>query len=268
VAVNWREILKVLFIGDIFGSPGRRAVKEMIPVLKKEYEFDYCIANAENAAAGAGITHVIAQELYKYGIDALTMGNHTWSRKEVFNFIESDDRIVRPANYPSDIPGKSHVIIDGKIGIINLLGRVYMDYIDCPFKAAEKEIDYLKTHHNLKVIIVDMHAEATSEKAALAWFLDGRVSSVVGTHTHVQTADEKILPFGTSFITDVGMTGPYEGILGVDRNIIIEKFIKRLPVKFEVAKGSVQFNAVLLDIEETTGKTLGIRRISRVFDNN
>ncbi len=256
--------MKILFIGDIYGSPGRRAAKEMIATMKKDYAFDYCIANGENAAAGAGITSVIAQELYKYGVDAITLGNHAWSKREVLNFIDSDRKIVRPANYPSDIPGNGSVIIDGKVGVINLLGRVYMDYLDCPFRAAEKELEYLKKH--VKVIIIDMHAEATSEKAALAWYLDGRVSSVLGTHTHVQTADEKILSFGTSFITDVGMTGPYEGILGVDRDIIIEKFLKRMPVKFEVATGSVQFNAVILEIDEKTGRTLEIIRISKVFE--
>ncbi|NTV89444.1 MAG: TIGR00282 family metallophosphoesterase [Clostridiales bacterium] len=256
--------MKILFIGDIYGSPGRRATKEMMSVLKKDYSFDYCIANGENAAAGAGITHVIAQELYKYGVDALTLGNHAWSKREVLNFIDSDKKIIRPANFPAETPGRGSMILDGRVGIVNVLGRVYMDYMDCPFRAAEAEINELKK--KVKVVIVDMHAEATSEKAALAWYLDGRVSSVIGTHTHVQTADERILPCGTSYITDVGMTGPYDGIIGVDREIIIERFLKRMPVKFEVAAGSVQFNAVLLDIDENNGKTLKITRISKVFD--
>ena len=256
--------MKVLFIGDIVGNPGRKAAKEIVSVLKREMPFDYCIANGENSAGGTGITYVVAQELYKTGIDAITMGNHTWSKKEVTNFIDADNRIVRPANYPAELPGKGSAIIDGKLGVVNVLGRVYMDGIDCPFKAAEREIDYLKSF--VKVIIVDMHAEATSEKCAMAWLLDGRVSCVVGTHTHVQTADERIFPRGTGFISDVGMTGPYEGIIGVDRQLVIEKFLTHMPVKFEVAKGCVQFNAVHLTIDDKTGKTLEITRLSKVFN--
>lgn len=256
--------MKVLFIGDIVGNPGRKAAREMISVLKKEMPFDYCIANGENSAGGTGITYVVAQELYKCGINAITMGNHTWSKKEITNFIDADNRIVRPANYPSELPGKGSAIIDGKVGIVNLLGGVYMDNIDCPFKAAEREIDYLKSF--VKVILVDMHAEATSEKCAMAWHLDGRVSCVAGTHTHVQTADERILPRGTAFITDVGMTGPYEGIIGVDRDLVIEKFITHMPVKFEVAKGSVQFNGIHLTIDDRTGKTIEITRLYKVFN--
>lgn len=256
--------MKVLFIGDIVGNPGRKTAREMIAVLKKEMPFDYCIANGENSAGGTGITYVVAQELYKTGVNAITLGNHTWSKKEVTNFIDSENRIVRPANYPQELPGKGSVIIDGKLGIVNILGRVYMDGVDCPFKAAEREVEYLKSF--VKIIIVDMHAEATSEKCALAWHLDGRVSCVAGTHTHVQTADERIFPCGTAFISDVGMTGPYEGIIGVDRNLVIEKFLTHMPVKFEVAKGPVQFNAIHLTIDDKTGKTLEIKRLSRVFN--
>jgi hypothetical protein len=202
------------------------------------------------------------------GVDAITMGNHTWSKSEILNFIESDSKIVRPANYPSDLPGKGSQVIttkSGKIGVVNLLGRVYMDSIDCPFKAADREIEYLKNF--VKVIVVDIHAEATSEKLALAWYLDGRVSCVLGTHTHVQTADERILPFGTAFISDVGMTGPHEGIIGVNRDIVIKKFLSHMPVRFEVAKGSVQFNAVIMEIDERCGKTLKIERMSNLLNN-
>ena len=255
--------MKVLFIGDIVGNPGRKAAREMIAVLKKEMPFDYCVSNGENSAGGTGITYIVAQELYKAGVNAITLGNHTWAKKEVTNFIDSESRIVRPANYPQELPGKGSAVIDGKLGVINLLGRVYMEGIDCPFKAAEREVEYLKSF--VKVIIVDMHAEATSEKCALAWQLDGRVSCVAGTHTHVQTADERIFPCGTAFISDVGMTGPHEGIIGVDRNLVIEKFLTHMPVKFEVAKGLVQFNAIYLTIDDKTGKTLEIKRLSRVF---
>lgn len=259
--------MNVLFIGDVVGNPGRRAIKEILPELKREYSIDFCIANGENAAGGSGITYVVAQELYKYGIDAITMGNHVWSKKEILSFIECDPKIVRPANYPEGLPGSGSSVISnnkGKIGIVNLMGRVYMEPIECPFKAADKEIEILK--NSVKIIIIDVHAEATSEKAALAWYLDGKVSSVIGTHTHVQTADERILPFGTGFITDVGMTGPYEGIIGVKTSTIIEKFITHMPTRFELAKGKVQFNAVILNIDESTGKTIKIARISEILD--
>lgn len=257
--------MKILFIGDIVGSPGRKIVKEILPSIKKEYSIDFCVANAENAANGKGITYLIAQELYEMGIDALTMGNHVWARNEVFSFIESDDKIVRPANFPENIPGKGSALITnnkGTIGIINLLGRIYMEPLDSPFIAADREIEKLKKSTN--VIIVDMHAEATSEKCTMAWYLDGRVSSVLGTHTHVQTADERIFPCGTSFISDVGMSGPHEGVIGVDKEMILEKFLKHMPIKHELAKGSVQFNAVIIDIDEKSGKTIHIERINQV----
>lgn len=258
--------MNILFIGDIVGNPGRKIIKELMPGLRNEYPHDVCIANAENAAGGSGITYIVAQELYKSGIDVITMGNHTWSKKEILNFIDSEPKIVRPANFPSELPGKGSTIYNskiGKIGILNLMGRVYMDSIDCPFKAAERELGYLKSF--TKIIIVDFHAEATSEKSALAWFLDGRVSCVLGTHTHVQTADEKLLPFGTAFISDVGMTGPYEGIIGVDKDIVINKFVTHMPVKYEVARGSTQFNAVYLQIDEKNGKTVRIERINKII---
>lgn len=256
--------MRVLFIGDIVGSPGRKAAKQYISELMKEYRFDYCIANGENAAGGSGITCVLAKELYACGIHCITMGNHTWSKREITNFIDDDPKIVRPANYPPELPGKGSVIIDGRLGVINLLGRVYMDPLDCPFRTLDRELENVKKQ--VRAVIVDMHAEATSEKCALAWHADGRVSAVLGTHTHVQTADERILPCGTAFISDVGMTGPYEGIIGVDREIILDKFRFSMPVRFEVAKGKVQFNAVLLDIDENTGKTTDISRISKVFE--
>lgn len=259
--------MKVLFVGDIVGNPGRRAAKALVPKLRNELSVDLCIANCENAAGGSGITYVVAQELYGSGIDIITMGNHTWSKKEILNFIDSDSRIIRPANYPAELPGRGSTIIDvkgSKVGVLNVMGRVYMDSIDCPFKAAEKELEYLKSF--TKMVVVDMHAEATSEKCALAWFLDGRVSCVLGTHTHVQTADERILPFGTGYITDVGMTGPHEGIIGVNRDIIIKKFLTHMPARFEIAAGIAQFNAVLININEKNGKTLSIKRIFKLFE--
>lgn len=258
--------MKVLFIGDVFGSPGRNAISSVLSSIIKEEGVDCCVANGENAAGGNGITHVVAQELYKLGIDALTLGNHTWSKREVLNFIDDDGRIIRPANYPSGVPGKGSAVISvkgKKIGILNLQGRVYMDGIDCPFQTADRELTALKSA--TKVVVVDMHAEATSEKCALAYHLDGRVSAVLGTHTHVQTADERILPCGTAFISDVGMTGPHDGIIGVSQEIILKKFLTHMPVKFEPAHGRVQFNAVLLDIDEITGKSMSIKRINKII---
>lgn len=256
--------MRILFIGDIVGNPGRKAVKAMLGPLKRELGIDFCVVNGENAAGGSGITYAVAQELYGFGVDAITLGNHTWSKRDIANFIDTDPRIVRPANFPSELPGRGSAVIEGekgKIGIVNVMGRVYLEGTSCPFRAVEKEIEYLKSF--VKVILVDMHAEATSEKLALAWYLDGRVSLVLGTHTHVQTADERILPFGTGFISDVGMTGPYDGILGVDKDIIIEKFLTYMPVKFEVAKGIVQLNAIIADVDEKTGKTVKIERIMK-----
>ena len=259
--------MKILFIGDVVGNLGRKTVKEMIPKIKKEYGIDFCIANCENAAGGSGITYVVAQELYKSGIDGITMGNHTWSKKEILNFIESDPKIVRPANFPRETPGTGSTILEKdklKLGLINVQGRVYMSAADCPFKAAERELETLKKQ--VKVVIVDIHAEATSEKCALAWYLDGRASCVFGTHTHVQTADERILPNGTAYLTDVGMTGPYEGIIGMDRDIIIKKLILHMPERFELAQGKVQFNAVVVDVDERTGRTNSIVRINKVLE--
>ncbi|TYQ15799.1 UNVERIFIED_CONTAM: hypothetical protein Cloal_2289 [Acetivibrio alkalicellulosi] len=259
--------MNLLFIGDIVGNPGRKAAKEMIKRLKKEKEIDFCFANGENSAGGSGITYVVAQELYKSGIQGITLGNHTWSKREVTNFIDSDKCIVRPANYPTELPGFGSTVIKGEkgeVGLLNIMGRVYMDSIDCPFKAAEREIEHLKNF--VKIIVIDMHAEATSEKHALAWHLDGKVSCVLGTHTHVQTADERILPFGTGYITDVGMTGPYDGIIGVERERVINKFITHMPTRFEVAHGKVQFNGAYLEIDEKTGKTLKIERIFEVLE--
>jgi metallophosphoesterase, MG_246/BB_0505 family len=258
--------LKVLFIGDIFGNPGRKALKEIISTVKREEEIDICICNGENAAGGSGLTYPVAQELFKSGIDGMTLGNHTWSKREIVNFIDTEKNLVRPANFSEDLPGQGSAVItnkNGSIGIVNVQGRVYMDGSDCPFKAARREVEKLKKQ--VKVVIVDMHAEASSEKCALAWYLDGTVSGVIGTHTHVQTADERILPCGTAFITDVGMTGPYDGIIGVDKDIIINRFLTQMPEKFEVARGRAQFNAVVMNIDENSGKCIEIKRLNKVL---
>lgn len=250
-------------VGDIFGKPGRKAVKELIKTYRNQYELDFVIANGENAAGGNGITREIANELYNAQIDFITMCNHTWDKKEIFQFIDTDKKIIRPANYPPGTPGRGWAIVplsnELKIGIINLSGRVFLPPLDCPFRVGERIVEEIskETH----IIIVDFHAEATSEKIAMGWFMDGKVSAVVGTHTHVQTADERILPYGTGYITDVGMTGPHDSILGVKRDIVIQKFLTQLPARFETAQGVAQLNAILLEIDETTGKTMGLKRI-------
>ncbi len=255
--------MRVLFLGDIVGRPGRRAVKELIPSLQKKYDPDLIIANGENAAGGNGITEEIAQELYSAGIDVLTMGNHVWDRKEVYDFIDIDKRIVRPANYPPGTPGQGHVVVttkqNVKVGIVNLSGRVFLPPLDCPFRVIDTILDSLKT--KTSVIIVDFHAEATSEKVAFGWYLDGRVSAVIGTHTHIQTADERILPKGTGFITDVGMTGPRDSVLGVKVEQVLTKFLTHRPTRFEVASGPVELDALFLEIEPESGLTQAIERV-------
>lgn len=255
--------MRVLFIGDIVGRPGRRAVKELMPHLQEKYKPDLIIANGENAAGGNGITEETAQELYDAGIDVLTMGNHVWDRKEVYNFIDNDRRIVRPANYPPSTPGQGYVVVTTKqnvdVGIVNLAGRVFLTPLDCPFRTIDKILESLKKRTS--VVIVDFHAEATSEKVAFGWYLDGRVSAVIGTHTHIQTADERILPKGTGFITDVGMTGPRDSVLGVKVEQVINKFLTQQPVRFEVASGTVELDALFLQIEPNCGVTQAIERI-------
>lgn len=250
-------------IGDIVGRPGRTIIREQLPKVIKKHEIDYVIANGENAAGGSGITNKIAQELFISGIDFLTMGNHVWDNKDIFNFINEETRIIRPANYPPGTPGKGYQIVLVKnyihLAVINLSGRTFLPPLDCPFKTVENILEEVKK--TCKIVVVDFHAEATSEKLALGWFLDGKVSLVAGTHTHVQTADERILPNGTGYITDIGMTGPADSVLGVDKDKVIQKFITQLPVKFEVAKGTVQFNAIVADIDENTGRTLALERI-------
>lgn len=251
-------------IGDIVGRPGRSIIRHKLPFIKKKYEADFVIANGENAAGGRGITEKIAQELFISGIDFLTMGNHVWDNKDIFNFIEKEDFMIRPANYPLEAPGKGYRVIQTdkglNIGILNISGRTFMNPLDCPFKTADKII--CEMQEKAKIIIVDFHAEATSEKIAMGYYLDGKVSLVVGTHTHVQTADEKILSHGTAYITDLGMTGPSESVLGMEKDRVIQKFLTQMPVRFEVAKGPSEINGIAVEIDESTGKALAIQRIN------
>jgi len=256
--------MKILFIGDIVGKPGRRAVKELLPGLIGSRDIDLVIANCENAAAGFGVTRDIVEELFEAHIDVLTSGNHIWDKKEVLDFIDDYETLLRPANYPSVVPGAGSVLMPTPagdyIGILNLAGRIFMHPIDCPFVTARNEVARLKTRTN--VIIVDIHAEATSEKKALGWYLDGEVSAVLGTHTHVQTADNEVLPKGTAYISDAGMTGPFDSVIGIKKEMIIERFLNSMPNRFDVAKGDIRLQGVLMDIDAQSGKANAIERIS------
>ena len=255
--------MKILLIGDLMGKPGRWAVSQLLPDLKKINQIDFVIANVENAAGGFGLTKEIASKVYSYGVNVLTSGNHIWDRKEIYEYLNKEPNILRPANYPARDPGKGSVVYqlkDGtKIGVLNIQGRVFMKEIDCPFRIADQEVEKLKPETNL--IIVDVHAEATSEKMALGWYLDGRVSAVIGTHTHVQTVDEIILPGGTAFITDVGMTGGHNSVIGIIKEDAITRFLTQIPNRFRIAKDDIKFCAVSVEINQNTGKALKIERI-------
>ena len=256
--------MRLLFVGDIVGKPGRRAVHDLLPELVRNRQIDFVIANGENAAAGFGLTREIVEELFENQIDVLTTGNHVWDKKEILDCINDYESLLRPANYPAPAPGRGSVAMPAvnglHVGVVNLMGRIFMHPLECPFRTAEREIERLRMR--TPVIIVDIHAEATSEKIALGWFLDGKVTAVLGTHTHVQTADERILPSGTAYITDVGMTGPFDSVIGTRKEIILERFLSQLPNKFEVAKGDVRLQAVLIDVEQASGKALSIERLS------
>ncbi len=245
------------------------AVRELLPGIIEEHRIDFVVANCENAAAGFGVTAEIVEELYASHIDVLTSGNHIWDKKEVMAFVDDYETLLRPANYPEGAPGRGSVVIPTlggfPIGVINLAGRVFMHPLDCPFRTAEREIEKLKK--KTRMIIVDMHAEATSEKIAMGWYLDGRVTAVLGTHTHVQTADDRILPGGTAYITDVGMTGPHESVIGVQKEQALRKFLTQLPTRFEPATGGVRIQGVHLDVDEETGTCRHIERISIGLDS-
>jgi len=257
--------MNILFIGDIVGSPGRQAIKQLLPELKKEYRLAFTIANAENAAGGSGITSAVAQELFDTGIDVLTSGDHIWKKKEIFEIIDKETRILRPVNFPLGVPGRGWAVFKTrdniKIGVINVQGRVFMEAIECPFRTSRQAQEALSKETN--IIIVDIHAEATSEKVALGWYLDGKASAVLGTHTHIQTADERILPDGCAYITDVGMTGPFDSVIGRRIEDVLERFVTSVPNRFEVAKENIQVQGVILDIDENTGRARSIVRIQR-----
>lgn len=260
--------MRFLIIGDVVGRPGRRAVAHLMSRIQSEHKPDFVIANGENAAGGNGITRVVADELFGLGVDVLTMGNHVWDQKEAVTFLDEEPRIVRPANYPPGTPGQGVSIYRTKSGeqlaVINLCGRVFQASLDCPFRIGDGLVE--QSLRRTPVILVDFHAEATSEKQAFAWFMDGRVSAVWGTHTHVQTSDARILPGGTGFITDVGMTGPRNSILGIKPEIIIRRFLTQMPARFEVAGEPLQLDAAVVDVDPASGKTVNIRAIRYLID--
>jgi 2',3'-cyclic-nucleotide 2'-phosphodiesterase len=260
--------LNILFIGDIFGRPGRTIVKDRLPALVKQHSVHLVIANGENAAAGFGITPALADELFEFGIDVMTTGNHVWDKREIIEYFHMAEgnphsparRLLRPANFPAGMPGWG--IYEGRkngvaYAVVNLQGRVFMGASDDPFRVADRLLEQIKA----KVIFVDFHAEATSEKAAFGWYVDGRVTAVVGTHTHVPTADEIVLPKGTAYITDVGMTGPYDSVIGVRKEAVVDKFLSGMPARFEAASGDVRLCAVLVECDDKTGRALRVERL-------
>ena len=260
--------MRILFIGDIVGSPGRKIVHDRLADILAQREIDLCIANGENSASGFGITPRIAEDLLASGIEVLSGGNHIWDRKEILEFFPHEPRLLRPANFPPGAPGSGLFIGRAKNGVgyavLNLQGRTFMTPLDDPFRAALAELARIPP--DVKVIVVDIHAEATSEKQAMGWHLDGKVSAVIGTHTHVPTADFRVLPGGTAYITDAGMTGPHDSVIGMEKQGILQKFLDGMPARFAVAEGDVQMNTVLLDVDESSGRARSIERLNFRLD--
>ena len=255
--------MNILFVGDIVGKKGRRIVRQMLPVLQSENDIDFIIANVENAAGGFGITPSIAREILAMEVDVMTSGNHIWDKKEILEYLDNEPRLLRPLNYPPGVPGQGSYVATSaqgiRVGILNLQGRVFMPNIDCPFRCAKEQVSRLKKETS--VLVVDFHAEATSEKLAFGWSLDGMVSAVLGTHTHVPTADMRVFPGGTAYVSDVGMTGCYDSVIGVSVETSLPRFLTGMPSRFEVANGSAMLASILLDIDESTGLARSIRRI-------
>jgi metallophosphoesterase (TIGR00282 family) len=261
-------LVKILFIGDVVGKPGRKAVAALVPGLRKKRDIDLVIANGENSAHGAGLTAATVRELHDAGVDVITAGDHTWDQKGFESEIEGLPHVIRPLNFSPAAPGRGSVVVNAgdktAVGVINVIGRVFLAPNDCPFRAAEAEVMRLRKRTN--IIIVDMHAEATSEKIALGRYLDGKVSAVIGTHTHVATADEQILPKGTAYISDAGMCGPHDSVLGRDVEAVLRRFLTQMPQKMEVATGGVALCSVLVDVDEHSGHARSIERVRVAYD--
>ena len=252
--------MRILAIGDIIGKPGREAIRELLPSLRHEYRIDLIIGNGENVAGGIGITPSTARELFDSGIDVITTGNHVWAHKEINPYLDGSLAIIRPLNYPPGTPGRGYLSRDGVL-VVNLIGRTFMGNFDCPFRAMDQLL--AKLEGKSTIIIVDFHAEATSEKVAMGWYLNGRVSAVLGTHTHVGTIDTRILPGGTAYVTDIGMVGPMDSVIGDDPDSVIDRFLTQIPRRLSVGSGTVTFNAILVEVSEETGDAIDIRRIQR-----
>jgi 2',3'-cyclic-nucleotide 2'-phosphodiesterase len=258
--------MNILCIGDVVGEPGRDLLKQLLPGLRAEFSLDLIVVNAENAAGGSGLTPRLGDQLFQYGCDVLTMGDHIWDRPDILEYLDKKKGVLRPANFPEGVPGRGWDIFETpsgmKVGVVNLLGRVFMRYqVDCPFRILKSIAEEIR--QQTKVIVVDMHAETTSEKNAIGLFADGMVSAVVGTHTHIQTADEKVLPKGTAYITDLGMTGPYDSVIGQNKEKIIQRFLTSMATRFEVAKGDPRLHGAVIRIDDATGSALSIERIQR-----
>jgi len=262
-------LVKILFIADIVGEPGRRAVRQLVPQLRQRHGLDLVIANGENAAGGSGITPKTAEEIFAAGVDIITSGDHLWDQKEVNTLLETEKRFLRPLNYPPGTPGQGSTVFECRskppVAVLNLQGRTFMPALENPFLVAKTEVERLR--QTTSIIFVDMHAEATSEKIAMARMLDGQVSAIVGTHTHVQTADEEIFPGGTAYLSDAGFTGPHESVLGREIEPVIKRFLTNQPQRFEVAKGRVLLQAVVIRVDDETGRSIEIRRISEALPN-
>ena len=252
--------MRIILVGDIIGRPGRRAIETLIPGLQKQYGIDLVIANGENAAGGIGLTRATAEELLDSGVDVITSGNHIWDQKDIIPHLDGELPIIRPLNYPPGVPGRGF-LVRGKAMVVNLIGRVFMSNFDCPFRAMDQLLEGLDQRP--PIIIVDFHAEATSEKVAMGRYLDGRVSAVLGTHTHVGTIDARILPRGTAYVTDVGMTGPIDSVIGDDAEAVIHRFLTQMPHRLSVGSGDVMFNSVLVDVDDESGRATAITRIDR-----
>ncbi len=255
--------MNVLMVGDIFGDSGRAALAKLLPKLRQQHAIDVAVVNIENAAGGFGVTPQIARTVLEAGgVDVLTSGNHIWDKKEIIPYIGKENLLLRPANFPVGTPGSGYITVKAgphRVAVLNLMGRVFMNPIDCPFRKADEIVAELR--RETSVVLVDMHAEATSEVMALGWYLDGRVSAVVGTHRHVQTSDERILPGGTAYITDLGMTGPVDSVIGVDKDIIIQRFLTQMPIRFEPAKGPAALRGVVIVVDPDTGRATSIQRL-------
>jgi hypothetical protein len=254
--------MNILMVGDVFGEPGRAAIARLLPGLRQQHAIDLCVVNVENAAGGFGVTPSMARQFLEQGADVMTSGNHIWDKKEIIEYIVKENLLLRPANFPAGTPGSGFITVKAgphRVAVLNLMGRVFMAPIDCPFRKADEILPELRK--DTPIILVDMHCEATSESQAMGWYLDGRTSAVVGTHRHVQTADERVLPGGTAYITDLGMTGPTEGVIGVDRELILQRFLTQMPARFEPAKGPAALHGVVIVVDPETGRASDIRRL-------